>query len=398
MQFFSSSRNISIPRANLTMPAWLHWRRQDIQKIKKTSFLSLPTEIYLEILEYLDVPSEICLRLACRHLYFALPTIPKVNLYGVKSDISDQVHGRKTCLKCNKVYISAAFPQLVDTPPDLQRTPDVSTWLTNTIYATRNITRIGCRKAMMKIHGLVHASPAPNQLPEASAWADNSSKRLKWSTTHGEYVKCRLPRGGWVHIHRNHGSAHLFEYRGFCGWVYQGWPFFRNGQKWIFHCECLRCSPTFGDANKICCLCDPNDSRHILTNPTAHERGFPDRWGPGRICLEETKYPYGKETLWVGRRRNTCMRGLNHLAFIHRSRIPDTDPWEPEDRPSWSWSWCGVCSPYYTPGPNSRKKKDHEGWNDPALWGLDQCRRICSPHRLNPQRKLIMKEIKHTTY
>jgi hypothetical protein len=174
-------------------------------------------------------------------------------------------------------------------------------------------------------------------------------------------------------------------------------PFCRNRQKWIFHCECLRCSPILSDAHKICFFCDPNDSRYILIQSTAHERNLPDRSIPGRIRLKERKYPYGKETSWVGRRRNTCKRDLNYHTPTGTFRMP-VNIWEPADMPSWSWSWCGVCSPYYTPGPKGRRKKDHEGWNDPALWGLDKCRRVCSPHRLNPHRKLIMKEIEHSKW
>lgn len=374
------------------MPAWLHRRRQSIQK---TTLLSLPTEIYLEILEYLDVASEICLRLACRRLYLALPSIPNVKLNGIKSDICNQIFGRKACLKCNIVFGSAAFPQWVDTPPDLQRIPHV-TRRHSMERAVQNAKRIGLYKARMKLHGLVYASPAPKKLPVASSWPDNSNKRLKWSTTRGKYIQCRLPRGGWVHVYRNGKSAHLFEYRGFCGWVYQGFiPFGRNRPKWIFHCECLRCSPILTDAHKICFFCDPNDSRYILNTETAFERNLSNASGvrPGRICLSTSRYCYGEETSWVGRRKNTCMRDTKyHGRIFPFQKKFNNDLWLPYEMPSWEWSWCGACSSYYTPGPNSRKKKDHEGWNDPALWGIDQCRRRCTPHRLNPHRKLILEE------
>lgn len=353
--------------------------------MQKTTFLSLPTEIYLHIIEYLDVPSEICLRLACRHLYLALPPVPDVSDTGVKLGIRNQILERKTCVKCNIAHCAAAFPQLIDTGPNLKRKQQAVAWAASTIDATRNISRISYRKAMMRLHGLVYACPAPKQLPLPGAWPDNSNRRLEWSTTRGEYVKYRLPRGGWVHTHRNNHTVHLFEYRGFCGWVYQG-------QKWSFHCECLRCSPVASDAHGICMFCDPNDSRYIMHRQLAHELYLQNQPSMGKIKLKVTEYSYGKETSWVGRRKNTCMRDLSYPVQSYQDKVSTNITWEPADMPSWSWSWCGVCSPYYTPGPNSRKKKSHEGWNDPALWGIDQCRRRCVPHRLNPQRRLIMEK------
>ena len=154
-------------------------------------------------------------------------------------------------------------------------------------------------------------------------------------------------------------------------------------QRWVFQCECLRCSEVASEAQNICCWCDAADSRHLLlTSGIMREtwRNFgytPEVRDPGRILFRTKIFPYGSETSWVGRRKNTCERDFSYIDW--------GDKWDEVDRPSWEFSWCGACGQYYTPGPKSRKKKDHERWDDFFLWGFEKCHRECRRHISDPQ-------------
>src|SRR5204862_1826616 len=156
----------------------------------------------------------------------------------------------------------------------------------------------------------------------------------------------------------------------------------------IFQCECLRCSEVASEAQKTCCWCDPADSRHLLLTSGLWERwrnasDTPRVSDPGRILFKTKIFPYGSETSWVGRRKNTCEWDFSYCEGWGGVN------WDGVDLPLWEFSWCGVCGEYYTPGPKSRKKKHHERWDDFFLWGFNKCHRECRRHVSDPQGRYV---------
>ena len=173
----------------------------------------------------------------------------------------------------------------------------------------------------------------------------------------------------------------MLEYRGFCGWTYQGTGL--TSRRWTFRCECGRCSMEASEVHNKCCWCDPTDSRHVLLTASRHEKApchhcwdqFLSR-DQGKILFKTTDLPYGSETSWVGRRKNTCMK------VLHRRGME----WQEGELPSWQFRWCGICSIYYAPGRRSRKKSVSTHSDDPFLWGrTEYCRRECVRHALDPK-------------
>lgn len=304
-------------------------------------FLHLPTEIYLEILEYLDIPSIFSLRLASRRLYGLLHPIDTSQLtQQLQLAIKAQVFRLKLCQKCMKYRPAGAFPHLVDLAPEKSSLPNGLKGLFETVRRAReNRKRISKQSALMKCYGLIHPSPSPWSFGPYTGRYKQIQLRLSEGAKH---IRRRLPQGGW--LQKPEGEWGLFEYRGFCGWTSEGpGPLYR---RWTFRCECLRCSAVASEAQHICCWCDPADSRYHLITASHEERwqvisrGATPTSDPGRILFMTKDFPYGSETSWVGRRKTS----------LYATR----DKWEEYDLPSWNFSWCGVCGPDYNLGPKSR--------------------------------------------
>ena len=379
--------------------------RRDRHKRKQPSspLLLLPTEIHLEIVKHLDVPTIFCLQLVNRYFYQLIPPMHKSeltedNIAGIRAQLQD----KRLCWKCIQFRPLGSFPQLVGSTPAETLAPNG--WLGRCKQAWDNKHRTSKQDALMKRYGLLCPSPISygGGLPVPGSWADNSHERSKLQWENGaKDVQSRQPRGGWVHIGRKRN--HLFEYRGTCGWICRG--LFPIHIKWIFRCECRRCSPVASESHNICCWCDPTDSRYCLLTPALNERwrgAFYDSYvpqvkDPGRILFRTKFLPYGTETSWVGRRMNTCEKYMDYKEWWGNSESPSSQwwgprwsfwdgraKWEADDVPTWEFTLCGVCGQWYTPGPNSRKKRDHERPDDFFKWGFKQCHRYCVPHVSDP--------------
>lgn len=365
-------------------------RRRDLRGRQReqlsASLLPLPTEIHLIILKYLDIPSTFCLQLASRRFYLTLPPIPNCQLTDdIKTAIKRQI-SHKLCIKCMKSRPVGAFPQLVDTMPEEAVLPNgLKGWFDKVRQARENKQRIGKQDALMKHYGLVYPSLDPScELPEPGRWSANERAELRWSNG-AKHIQSRLPRGGWVGILQK--GYHLFEYRGFCGWVCQGHTPVHT--QWIFRCECRRCSAVANEGQSICCWCDPADSRYPLLTPGQHERWggktyYPLVKDPGRILFRTKVFPYGRETSWVGRRMNTCQRhytfdkSREYQAWLRREEWRESRKWEEWDLPSWDFIWCDVCGGY-TPPPQLPKRRiwnrnKYKSWEGVSkVWGPGRC-------------------------
>lgn len=350
-------------------------------------FLRLPSEIHREILKYLDIPSTICLSFVNRHLYELIAPICNGQQLpeDIKAAVRRQIHGYKSCSRCMRDRPVAAFPHLIDSTPKVSMQPSgIKGWFEVVRSAVANRKRLGGQETLMKRYGLVYPTTNPQYpLPTPGPWADEPlSRRHNLHPGGAKHIRRRLPKVGWVMIHRKSESNLLFEYRGFCGWTCQG-PAPVHYQ-WIFQCECLRCSASASEAQDICCWCDPEDSRFPLLNLSHHELGVlkwrrsrdaphgedEEQEDPARILFKTKVFPYGSETFWVGRRAYTCTR--------HQ-----TMEWEEWNLPSWYFTWVGVDGEYYTPGPKVRKGERHERWDDVFMWGFNKCWRQRAPHRFD---------------
>ncbi len=278
---------------SLLFNIFLSGHRQQKISAQSTSrtFLDLSTEIYLEVLKYLDIPSKFFLMLSTKHFYSLLyPTIKK--------------HlGKKLCGECKRYRQHGAFPQLINlTPEKALLTNGFKRWFESFRQVRENRQRIDKRKELMIYYELTHLSP-----PSHSQESLQSAK----------HIQRTLPWGGWV----SSQSSYLFEYWGFCGWTWHGTSMVVG--QWIFQCECLRCSTDVSEAQNRCCWCDPDDSRHLLLTLFWHETWFSD-WlsvrDLARILFMTRVFPYGSETCWVGRRKNSC---------------DQNEKWEESELPSW---------------------------------------------------------------
>jgi hypothetical protein len=297
-------------------------RRGRRRKQSSSLLLSLPAEIYLEILRYLDTPSTYCLQLVCRRFYQLIPPIPSYQLtHDIKAAIKEQIRGQKLCRRCTQYRPFGAFPQLVGSTPDEALVPNgLEGWFRRVRQAMENKQRIGKQEALLRRYGLIYPVPwridpyrVEVELPAPGSWGDRShaQSQLQWSRG-AKYIQCRQPHGAWVRKSPN--DSHLFEYRGFCGWVCQG-PVL-GSWRWIFRCECLRCLPVAKEGYNTCCWCDPADSRYHVLTPLAWESHLAHTEDPGRILFRTKVRPYGKETSWVGRRRNTYGRYLDQGLWV----------------------------------------------------------------------------------
>jgi hypothetical protein len=168
-----------------------------------------------------------------------------------------------------------AFPQLVNSVLEEAASPSgVKGWFEKVKQARENKQRIGKQDTLMKHYGLVYPSLTPScEIPPPGWWSAMGTRRqtveyrrqdmiisdrvveihdraeLRWSNG-AKHIQSRLPRGGWEGIRDR--CYHLFEYRGFCGWICQGHiPFHRQ---WIFRCECRCCTGVLPKVASVCTL------------------------------------------------------------------------------------------------------------------------------------------------
>ena len=293
-------------------------------------FLRLPVELLCQILGYLDEPSAVCLRLANRYLYASLPMNDSPSSESVKIAIQQQIQGYRMCSNCQIYRAKGAFPHLIGEWPDvITETGGYKGQLEKFTMAKENITRLRKRKKILKNCGLVYID---NSLCVNNRdWAYSSDVRWKVrvqiaralerakvpaDVLHNKQISRHLPMGGWARGLGCYGPRYellgrmsfyyWFGYAGRCGWKCNS----NRISSWTWTCSCLRCSDVASTAHRVCCWCDPNDSRYEFLNWISSD----DRTTK-EILFTAKLFPYGIETSWVG---TIGSRDLSNGEYLDR--------------------------------------------------------------------------------
>jgi len=295
----------------------LHRRRADPSTTSfpppAVPFLHLPIELLYQILEYLDEPSAVCLRLANRYLYTSLPGNKSPTSENVKIAIQQQIQGYRMCMNCQKYRAKGAFPHLIgEWSYVVKETGRCKGQLEKFTMVKENKTRLRKRKKILKSCGLVNID---NSLCVNNRdWAYSSDVRWKvrvqiaaaleqaevpTGVLNSKWIVRHLPMGGWARGLGCYGPSYellarmsfyyWFGYAGRCGWTCN------RLSSWIWTCSCLRCSDVAGPAHRLCCWCDRDDSRYQFLNWISRD----DRTTT-EILFTAKVFPYGIETSWVG--------------------------------------------------------------------------------------------------